>query len=111
MNTLHLTEAAALSIVEQADYYLQQSGEALALRWESAVDDALRSLLQMPERGASCHLKAPQLVGIRWILLAGFPKYMVFYRYAADESIVHSLHLLHGAQDIEFIFGPEREKG
>jgi plasmid stabilization system protein ParE len=110
VNTLRLTEAAALSIVEQSDYYLQQSGEALALRWESAVDDALRSLLQMPERGARCHLKASQLVGVRWIPLVGFPKYMVFYRYVADESIVHILHLLHGAQEIEFIFGSGREK-
>jgi hypothetical protein len=33
---LRISEAAALSIVEQADYYMQASNVALAQRWEEA---------------------------------------------------------------------------
>jgi hypothetical protein len=35
---LRISELAALSIVEQADYYMQASNRDLAQRWEEAVD-------------------------------------------------------------------------
>ena len=53
MIELRISEAAALSIVEQADYYEQASDRALAQRWEAAVDQAIHSLLNWPERGAT----------------------------------------------------------
>ena len=38
---LVLSDAAATDIVEQADWYSAQSGEALAARWEQAVSSAI----------------------------------------------------------------------
>jgi hypothetical protein len=35
---LRISEAAALAIVEQADYYEQAADLACAQRWETAVD-------------------------------------------------------------------------
>ena len=59
MIDLIISEAAALSIVEQADYYEQAAELALAKRWEEAVDQAVHSLLTQPERGALCRFRSP----------------------------------------------------
>jgi plasmid stabilization system protein ParE len=100
---LRISEAAALSIVEQADYYQQASGLALASRWESAVDEAIRSLLQLPERGAPCRFRSSSLAGIRWIFVPGFPKHMVSYRYVPAEQAVLIVQVLHGARNLEAV--------
>lgn len=101
MTALHISEAAALSIVEQADYYQQAADLALAQRWEAAVDQAMNSLLSCPERGATCHFRSPALAGLRWIFIPGFPKHMVFYRYHAHEQIILIVQVLHGARNLE----------
>jgi plasmid stabilization system protein ParE len=43
-----ITQKAAHAIVEQADYYTGQQDESLAQRWDTAVHEAIRSLLKMP---------------------------------------------------------------
>ena len=101
MIELRISEAAALSIVEQADYYEQASDRALAQRWEAAVDQAIHSLLNWPERGAACRFRSPALTGLRWIFVPSFPKHMVFYRYLPEEKAVRIVQVLHGARDLE----------
>jgi plasmid stabilization system protein ParE len=76
---LRISEAAALSIVEQADYYDQVQDRALAQRWEDAVDQSVQSLLTMPERGAQCRFRSAALAGLRWIFVPGFSRHMIFY--------------------------------
>jgi toxin ParE1/3/4 len=98
---LRISEAAALSIIEQADYYEEASDRALAQRWEAAVDQAIHSLLNLPERGAACRFHSPALTGLRWIFVPGFPKHMIFYRYLLQENAVRIVQVLHGARDLE----------
>jgi plasmid stabilization system protein ParE len=100
---LRISEAAARSIVEQADYYLEVSDLALVQRWEEAVDEAVYSLLRWPERGAPCRFRAPALSGLRWIFVSGFPKHMVFYRYLPSDQVVLIVQVLHGARNLETI--------
>jgi hypothetical protein len=47
---LRISEAAAQSIVELAEYYEQASDIALAHRWEEAVGQIVNSLRSFPER-------------------------------------------------------------
>lgn len=101
MIELRVSEAAAISIVEQADYYQHASDLALAQRWESAVTRALRSLLSRPETGAPCHFRSQFLEGLRWMQVPGFPKHMVFYRYLPDEKAIVVVQVLHGARNLE----------
>lgn len=101
MIALRCSEAAALSIVEQADYYQQASDGVLARRWEAAVDQAVHSLLRWPERGATCRFRSPALTGVRWIFVPGFPRHMVFYRYLPQEQAIVIVQVLHGARDLE----------
>jgi plasmid stabilization system protein ParE len=100
---LRIPEAAALSIIEQADYYLQSSDVGLAQRWEEAVDQATHSLLNSPARGAPCRFRSPALAGLRWIFVPGFPKHMVFYRFFPNEEVLRIAQVLHGARNLETI--------
>lgn len=103
MTKLHIIEAAAVSILEQSDYYLQASDSPLAQRWETAVDNAVHSLLDWPERGTLCRFRSPALADLRWISISGFPKHMVFYRYLPLEDALLIVQVLHGARNLETI--------
>lgn len=107
MIELRVSEAAALSIIEQADYYREVADDALAERWESAVDEAARSLLQWPERGAPCRFHSPRLTGLRWVFVPGFPKHMVFYRYLPEDGALLIVQVLHGSRDLETLLGEQ----
>ena len=107
MIEFRISEAAALSIVEQADYYREASDEALVQRWEAAVDEAVRSLLNLPERGAPCRFHSPVLAGLRWIFVPGFSKHMIFYRYSQQERVLLVVQVLHGSRDLEAVFGED----
>ena len=50
---LVLSDAAAADILEQADWYIAQSGQALAERWEKAVTAAVLRVLKSPTAGRS----------------------------------------------------------
>jgi plasmid stabilization system protein ParE len=104
---LRISEAASLSIVEQADYYQQNADLALAQRWEQSVDLAVNSLLNLPERGAPCRFRSPALAGLRWIFVPGFPKHMVFYRYLHEEQAILIVHVMHGARNLETLLDEE----
>ena len=107
---LRISELAALSIVEQANYYMQASNRDLAQRWEEAVDQAMQSLLSSPERGAPCRFRSPALAGMRWIFVPGFRKHMVFYRFLHQESAVRIVQVLHGARNLETILDDDGEQ-
>jgi plasmid stabilization system protein ParE len=104
---LRVSEAAALTIVEQADYYREHSDEDLAARWEQAVGEGFHSLLEMPQRGAPCRFRAPGLSGLRWILVPGFEKHLIFYRYSPEEKVLLIAHVLYGARELESILTDE----
>ncbi len=107
MIELRISEAAALSVIEQADYYRQAADTYLAERWEEAVYRAVNSLLNWPERGASCRFRDPALTGLRWIFVPGFPKHMVFYRYLPREQAIQIVQVLHGARNLETLLDEE----
>jgi plasmid stabilization system protein ParE len=106
---LRVSEAAARSILEQAGYYREAANDSLALGWESAVDEAVHSLLKLPERGALCGFRSSSLAGIRWISIPGFPRHMVFYRFVPAEKAVVILQVLHGARDLDIVLSYEED--
>jgi plasmid stabilization system protein ParE len=105
---LRVSEAAALAIIDQTNYYLQAADISVASRWESAVDEAIRSLLNQPQRGAQCSFGDAALSDLRWIMVRGFPRHMVFYRYLPAEQMILIVHVLHGARNLEALL--EREE-
>ena len=96
---LRLTDAAVSDIQEQADWYEQRSGRALAQRWENEITAALIRIQKNPRSGAKCGFSAHELQGIRRMPIAGFPRHLIFYR--AEEEEIRILRVVHGARDLE----------
>lgn len=94
-----LSDIAALDIIEQSDWYHEQSGSTLAKRWERAVTAALILLEKRPNSGSPCLFKALELQDVRRLSISGFPKHLIFYR-AASEGL-EVLRVAHGARDLE----------
>ena len=107
MIDLRLSPAAYRSVLDQADYYRQILDQDLVHRWELAVDQAINSLLSLPERGAPCRFHSPALADLRWIFVLGFPKHMVFYRNLPLEPAILIVHVLHGARNLETLLDEE----
>jgi toxin ParE1/3/4 len=98
-NRLVLSDAAVADIVEEADWYSMQSSKALAQRWEHAVTSAILRTLNRPHAGTPCHFQTAELLDLRRISIAGFPKHLLFYRF--ERGVVLILRVVHGARDLE----------
>ena len=98
---LVLSDAAVADIVEQADWYAVQSGEALAKRWEKAVTNTVLRVVSRPAFGTPCTFQSPELHGLRRATISGFPKHLLFYRFDGEEVFV--LRVVHGARDLELL--------
>ncbi len=96
---LVLADAAIADVLDQADWYIQQSGQPLAQRWEKAVTSAISRVVSHPAAGAPCTFKPPELRGVRRTTIPGFPKHLLFYRFDGEEVLV--LRIVHGARDLE----------
>jgi plasmid stabilization system protein ParE len=106
--SLEVLEDAAQSILDQIDYYREQSPDSnVAARWEAAVTDTMLSLLQMPERGTGCRFRSPRLQGMRWIPVHGFRSHFLFYIFVPDENIVRIVQVIHGSRDSASRFSDE----
>lgn len=104
---LRISEVAALAIVEQAHYFREKADASLAIRWEKAIDEAIRSLRRFPQRGAPCRFRSPSLSGLRWIFVPGFPKHMLFYRYSPVEKTLLVVQIIHGSRNLDTILGDD----
>jgi len=98
---LVLSDAAVADILEQADWYVAQSGQALAKRWEKAVAAAIRRVLNRPRSGTPCRFQSPELRGVRRTTISGFPKHLLFYKVEKGEILI--LRVVHGARDLEHL--------
>ncbi len=108
--SLDLLDEASQEILNQASYYREESPDStIEAQWDHAVSQAIRSLLSMPERGSRCNFLSPELRGMRWIPVPGFPRHIVFYLFLAEERVVRIVHILHGARDLEAFFDGNSE--
>lgn len=96
---LVLSDAAVADVLEQADWYVAQSGQALARRWEKAVTAAVLRVVSRPAAGTPCTFRSSELQGVRRTTIPGFPRYLLFYRF--DEGEIFVLRVVHGARDLE----------
>jgi toxin ParE1/3/4 len=97
-----LGDLAIADILEQADWYNQQSGSKLARRWENAITSTVLGIAQTPRAGAPCKFAAEELRDVRRVPVAGFPRHLVFYQFRRNEIFV--LRVIHGARDLESLF-------
>ena len=101
-NRLTISEAAAADIVDQAEWYQEQSGAGLARRWERRSPLRFCASWTILKRARSAVFKHSELSNVRRILISGFPKHLIFYQVRKSEIII--LRIVHGARDLESLF-------
>ena len=99
---LTVSEAAAADIIEQADWYQQQSGAQLAKRWETAVTSAVLRIMDRPRAGTISKFPHSELIDVLRVLILGFLKHLIFYQVRKSEILI--LRIVHGARDLESLF-------
>ena len=98
-NRIHVSDAASVDIIEQADWYQAQSGKSLADSWERAITSAILKIVKSPSSGTLCSFRSSQLRDVRRTAIAGFRKHLIFYRFSEGEITI--LRVVHGARDLE----------
>jgi len=95
-------------VLPQADDDLEEiavyiAGDSLdaAMRFLDAAQSTISSLFESPHRGALLRTQNERLSGVRWVPVAGFNTYMVFYQ---SDTEVRVIRVLHGARDLPSIF-------
>jgi plasmid stabilization system protein ParE len=109
MIRVEVLETAALAIVEQADWYEQNSGTALADRWFTSIDESIKRVVVMPEAGSWIRIPSLRTQGLRWTTIQGFPKHLIFYRYLPEEQLLQVVHVAHGARDLDLLLAPQAQ--
>jgi toxin ParE1/3/4 len=96
-------------VVELADFIARSNLDA-ALRFLDAVEATYQFLIANPDVGQLCRFDNPETEGLRVWPVERFPNHLVFYRSTNDGVVVE--RVLHGARDIEALFGERpRELG
>lgn len=98
-----LRSPEALRDLEQIVDYISLNSTEVAHRLLQCADESFRFLQANREAGQECRFKAGGADEIRVWPVQGFRNFLIFYR-PSDEG-VEILRVLHGARDIESLFG------
>jgi plasmid stabilization system protein ParE len=100
---VEVLETAALAVVEQADWYEQNSSRTLADMWSRAIDQTIESLVTSPETGMRVRIRSIGATGLRWGIVQGFPKHLVYYRHFSSERVLQIVRVTHGARERDLL--------
>ena len=88
---------AVLDIDEQS-LYIAASSEKSARRFQVSAQLSMARLAESPDLGAQYDADAPQLSGLRFWPIRGFPNHLICYRPIGGG--VEILRIFHGARDM-----------
>ncbi len=97
--------AARADVEAAADWYVDEGGDALGLRFLAELDDAYRQIARQPGIGSPRWGDALNLPDLRAWPLSRFP-YHVFYLQRAEH--VEVWRVLHGARDVPGALAPPK---
>jgi plasmid stabilization system protein ParE len=100
---VEVLQAAAMAVVEQADWYQQNAGITLADMWSRAVDQTIEQLVSSPDSGTRVRIRSVGATGLRWSAILGFPKHVVYYRHFSKERILQIVRVVHGAHERDLL--------
>jgi len=72
------------------------------VRFLGAIEESLEQVAEFPLLGKTREFQNEQLKGVRMWHVKGYENYLIFY--AASESAIEVIRLLHGSRDIEELF-------
>jgi toxin ParE1/3/4 len=86
-------------LARQVDWYRDEAGPAVALRFVDAVEATLRALLEQPGVGRLRFRDWPELRGVRsFRVRRPFHRFLIFYR-NSDEGLLAE-RLIYGGRDL-----------
>ena len=101
---LAIRPAARRDLEAVADYLTDHASEQVARRFTEAAYKSFAQLLKQPHLGRVQEWLASRLRGCRrWRVAKPFDVYQVFY--CPSETRIDVVRVLHGARDIEAVFG------
>jgi toxin ParE1/3/4 len=83
--------------------YIARDKLSAANRFLRAFDQTIKRLARAPERGTAWETNNPDWTGLRVMPVKGFENHLIFY--FPVEGGIEIVRVLHGARDIEVIFG------
>ncbi len=87
-----------------SDYITEHGSLDMALLFLSEMYETLALIASQPAIGWPCKVNVPQLQGARTFRVSErFADYLIFYR--RFENRIEILRVLHGARDLEGLFG------
>jgi len=101
---IDLQEPAHNDLVRQFRYYLLTCNlPGIALRFEDAVEQTIRSLCQMPLIGPHYPLANKQLQNLRSWPIIGFEAIRIYYVVDQDMDTIHIIRAIHSKRDVRNI--------
>lgn len=95
---LNIRPEAERDLDQAADFYAREANVDLALRFLVAFDTICTRILQHPESGTIVKVTSPRLSGLRFCVVPGFERYLVFH--IPFPGYIEVVRVLHGARDI-----------
>jgi plasmid stabilization system protein ParE len=96
-----IQSSAEDDILRQFEWYAEKGLPDIAMRFRSAVREAIDTLVAMPAAGAPRHLTNPELAGLRTWPVKGFDEFRVYYLARGD--VVAVIRILHDKRDTDAI--------
>jgi len=106
MAELVVAPAARADLLAQWDYYADDVGDPdLADRFVARAETTFKKLARAPGLGRPRSFRHPRMQKLRFWKVDDFPKHLIFYRPLPDERGVQIIRVVHGARDLEAVFG------
>jgi len=97
----------ALGDLDAQSEYIRQHNPRAALRFLAAAEATFKQLASMPGLGERFENDNTLYQDLRCFPISRFPWHIVYYKPLADGVVI--IRVIHGARDIDRIFGPEDE--
>lgn len=89
-------------ISEILDYFDENAGAAVALRFYEAVQKSISSIVETPGIGALRNFSRPALQGMRMLVMSDFPNHLIFYRESPEA--IEIIRVLDGRRNLPTLF-------
>lgn len=95
--SLHLTATAIADIESLRTFYALEAGWSVSAQLDEAIRECVHRLAEFPMIGVERPERHARLRGLRWVLVPGFPKLLLFYRVTPET--VDVIRVCHGARE------------
>lgn len=89
--------------IEECFVYIGEDNLDITVHFLVAVEDTIEEIGRNPFIGKQREFKSSQLQNLRMWLVKNFSNYQIYYTIEAEN--IEIIRVLHGARDIEDIFG------